>query len=143
MTKCALGTYEILKEFIFAILLLLLLLFSFNPCNSKTVNGTGLKLCTQVGYRAVACYLFDNVHVISKTLLQAIHYNGEICVCARTMKLCIGTMPTITINIHELQICKQTSGTKSCKLLNSCASFSANKTWYTGTPNHCHDKTTL
>ena len=36
----------------------------------------------------------------------------------RTMKFCIRAMPTITINIHELQVCKQqqiASGTKSCK----------------------------
>ena len=32
-----------------------MLLFSFNPCNSKRVNGTGLKLCTQVGYHDGSC----------------------------------------------------------------------------------------
>ena len=31
--------------------------------------------------RAVACLFFDNVHVINERLPQAIHYNGEICVC--------------------------------------------------------------
>ena len=77
--------------------------------------------------RAVACSIFDNlinVHVINERLPQAIHYNGEICVCVTrlvviptTMKLCMRAMPTITISIHELQICKQqqiASGTKSC-----------------------------
>ena len=38
----------------------------------------------------------------------------------RTMKLCLRAIATITINIHELQVCKQqhiASGTKSCKFI--------------------------
>ena len=73
--------------FLLLSLLLLLLFFSFNPCNSKTVNGTGLKLCTQVGYHDGSCngmLIFDNlinVRVINERLPQAIHYNGDI-LCA-------------------------------------------------------------
>ena len=37
------------------LLLLLLLLFSLDPCNSKTVNSTNLKLCTQVGFHDGTC----------------------------------------------------------------------------------------
>ena len=33
----------------------LLLLFSFKPCNSKTVNSTDLELCTQVGFHDGSC----------------------------------------------------------------------------------------
>ena len=42
----------------------------------------------------------------------------RLVVIPTTMKLCMRAMPTITISIHELQICKQqqiASGTKSCK----------------------------
>ena len=40
----------------------------------------------------------------------------RLVVIPRTMKLCRRGMPTITINVHELQVCKQqqiASGTKS------------------------------
>ena len=71
----------------------------------------------------------------------------RLVVIPTTMKLCMRAMPTITISIHELQICKQqqiASGTKSCKsILMLIASFSANKNWYTGTPYNSHDKTTI
>ena len=61
-------------QLLFLLLLLFLSLFSFNPCNSNTVNGTGLKLAHKSGTitgRAVACYV----------LPQAIHYNGGIFMC--------------------------------------------------------------
>ena len=48
----------------------------------------------------------------------------RLVVIPTTMKLCMRAMPTITINIHELQVCKQqqiASGTKSCKFI--CISY--------------------
>ena len=51
-TETTHGVYEFRRGFC---TLVLSLFFSFNPCNSKTVNGTGLKLCTQVGYHDGSC----------------------------------------------------------------------------------------
>ena len=73
------------------------------------------------------------------------------CVCYRlvviptTMKLCVRAMPTITINIHEFQVCKQqqiASGTKSSKfILMLIILFKLGTLVYT--PYHSHDKTTI
>ena len=44
----------------FFLSLLLFLFFSLNPCISKTVRGTGLKFCTQVGSDDTTCSDLSN-----------------------------------------------------------------------------------
>ena len=44
-----------LQFFLSLSLSLLFLFFSLNPCISKTVRGTGLKFCTQVGSDDPTC----------------------------------------------------------------------------------------
>ena len=60
----------------------------------------------------------------------------RLVVIPTTMKLCMRAMPTITINIHESQVCKQkiASGTKSCKFTLVLALL---------VQHHSHDKTTI
>ena len=58
--NCIINNGDIAKSpfsqfFCFFFFLLLLLLFSLDPCNSKTVNSTNLKLCTQVGFHDGMC----------------------------------------------------------------------------------------
>ena len=67
-------------QLLFSLLLLLLFLslFSFNPCNSNTVNGTGLKLAHKSGTitgRAVACYFFDMKDCPRQYIIM-----GDICI---------------------------------------------------------------
>ena len=57
----------------------------------------------------------------------------RLVVIPTTTKLCMRAMPTITISIHELQICKQqqiASGTKSCKSI--CISYNMPKRYVAG-----------
>ena len=42
-------------QFFFFFLSLLFLFFSLNPCISKTVRGTGMNFCTQVGFDDSMC----------------------------------------------------------------------------------------
>ena len=99
-----LGTYEIHE------------VYFRNSCCSvsiKTVNGTGLKLCTQVGYHDGSCRCFDNLISVHAFIM-----GRYVCVLQASgntyMKLCMRAMPTITI---KLQVCKQqqiASGTSTC-----------------------------
>ena len=62
----------------------LFLFFSLNPCISKTVIGTGLKFCTQVGSDDLTCNNLSkcckqcSLPVNNNKATPVIHYKGEI-----------------------------------------------------------------
>ena len=53
--NCITNNGDIAKSSFSQFCLLLLLLFSLDPCNSKTVNSANLKLCPQVGFHDGTC----------------------------------------------------------------------------------------
>ena len=92
MAKC-----PFLPFFLFFFCCLLLLLFSFKPCILKTVRGTVLKLCTQVGS--------DNhkrLHVLMAQCALVCSNVGKQCsLCANNKNITINICRQCTFHVYN------------------------------------------